>query len=264
MASREGNQLSLSSIVSVMRASRLLSILLLLQSRGRLTAQQLADTLEVSVRTIYRDMGSLTSAGVPLYGDAGPAGGYQLLGGYRTRLTGLTADEAGALSMSGMPVAAAELGLGSVLAAARLKLEAALPAELRDRAARIQQRFHFDAPGWYYDRDDYFDLPGFWSSFVAEFRDRLYQRNATIRLAPTGRERLRELMSTAVSQAVDETATPPDADGWVTAVVPIESLEHAEAEFLRLGARVEIMSPDDLRKRFAAEAQRLTGLYFPA
>src|SRR6266536_678140 len=342
MASREGNQLSLSSIVSVMRASRLLSILLLLQSRGRLTAQQLADTLEVSVRTIYRDMGSLTSAGVPLYGDAGPAGGYQLLGGYRTRLTGLTADEAGALSMSGMPVAAAELGLGSVLAAARLKLEAALPAELRDRAARIQQRFHFDAPGWYYDgdasphlaavadavwnqhriavnyrrwaaptdvtrtldphgivlkagkwylvarsggqfrcyrvsqilsltvldepfdRDDDFDLPGFWSSFVAEFRDLLYQRNATIRLAPAGRERLRELMSTAVSQAVDETATPPDADGWVTAVVPIESLEHAEAEFLRLGARVEIMSPDDLRKRFAAEAQRLTGLYFPA
>ena len=74
-------------IVGPVRASRLLSILLLLQTRGRLTASQLAGILEVSVRTIYRDGESLHAAGVPLYGDAGPDGGYQLLGGYRTRLT---------------------------------------------------------------------------------------------------------------------------------------------------------------------------------
>ena len=76
-----------------MRASRLVSIILLLQARGQMTAGQLAAELEVSVRTIYRDVGSLQAAGIPLYGDAGPAGGYQLVAGYRTRLTGLTPRE---------------------------------------------------------------------------------------------------------------------------------------------------------------------------
>ena len=136
-----------------MRASRLLSILLLLQTRGRLTAPQLAAELEVSVRTIYRDVESLSEAGVPIYGDAGPAGGYRLLGGYRTRLTGLTAAEAEALQFAGMPAAAAELGLGTVLATAQLKLDAALPPELRERSARIAERFFLDAPGWYHEGD---------------------------------------------------------------------------------------------------------------
>lgn len=124
-----------------MRASRLLSLLLLLQTRGRMTGQQLAHELEVSVRTIYRDVDSLHAAGVPLYGDAGPSGGYHLLDGFRTRLTGLTGPEAEALFLTSMPGPAAELGLGTVVAAAQLKLQAALPAELRDRAARIRDRF---------------------------------------------------------------------------------------------------------------------------
>ena len=87
-----------------MRASRLVSILLLLQSRGRMTAAQLAAELEVSVRTVYRDVESLHEAGIPLYGDAGHRGGYQLLDGYRTRLTGLNEAEAQALFLRDLGV----------------------------------------------------------------------------------------------------------------------------------------------------------------
>src|SRR5690349_2130354 len=142
-----------------MRATRLVSLLLLLQTQGRLTAAEIADRLEVSVRTVHRDVESLAAAGVPVEAVRGPAGGYRLAGGYRTRLTGLTADEAEALFAAGIPGPAAELGLGGELAAARLKLLAALPSELQERATRASRLFHLDTRGWFRAEDTVPHLP---------------------------------------------------------------------------------------------------------
>lgn len=136
-----------------MRAARLIRIVLLLQTRRRATAEELATELEVSVRTVYRDLAALGAAGVPVYGERGDGGGYRLVGGYRTSLTGLTTDEAGALLLSGAaaPVLG-ELGVGSLLAATRLKLLAAVPPGMRGVATRAEQRFHLDPAGWAHAR----------------------------------------------------------------------------------------------------------------
>lgn len=142
-----------------MRASRLLQLLLVLQNRGRTTATRLAAELEVSVRTIYRDIEALGQAGVPVYTESGPGGGVQLVDGYQTRLTGLTTDEALSLGFSGLPAAASQLGLGAVLVAAQAKVDAALPPELRSRAERVRERFLVDAPSWFRKEEDVPHLP---------------------------------------------------------------------------------------------------------
>ncbi|MFJ9819283.1 helix-turn-helix transcriptional regulator [Streptomyces sp. NPDC101151] len=313
-----------------MKSSRLVSILLLLQTRGRMTAAQLAGELEVSVRTVYRDIEALGAAGVPLYGDAGHAGGYRLLDGYRTRLTGLTAGEAEALFLAGVPGPAADLGLGPFLAAAQLKVRAALPAELRGHADRISGRFHLDAPGWYAGPDDTphlpavadavwnsrvldiryrrwreptdvrrslepyglvlkagrwyvvagpgprtfrvdqileltvtdrefippdtFDLAAYWAAYQRDFHDRLHRDEAVVRLAPGAR------LPGPAGEAVRANGRP-EADGWIRATVPVESVDHAHAEFLRLGTDIEVLAPAELRERIARTATELADRY---
>ncbi|MEU6969831.1 WYL domain-containing protein [Kitasatospora aureofaciens] len=307
-----------------MRASRLVNLLLLLQNRGRMTARQLAEELEVSARTVYRDVEALAAAGIPLYGEAGHAGGYRLVDGYRTRLTGLTADEAQAAFLAALPGAAAELGLGEALATAQLKLRAALPAELREHAGRIQERFLLDAPGWYGDADETphlvavaaavwarravvlryrrwrapeeierrvepyglvlkagrwylvaggpsgtrtyrvdqiielgeqreefavpegFVLAAYWQGYLADFRARLHTGEALVRLTPEGARRL---------------GVAPAEGGWTRARVPIESVDHAHGEFLRLGAEVEVLEPAELRDRIAGTVRALAARY---
>lgn len=132
-----------------MRAGRLVSMLLLLQQHGGMTAERLARELGVSVRTVYRDADALAAAGIPIYGESGHAGGYRLLEGYRTKLTGLTEGEAEALALSGVPAAATDLGLQTELAALELKLSAAMPPAQRERAEEARRLFHLDVVGWF-------------------------------------------------------------------------------------------------------------------
>jgi predicted DNA-binding transcriptional regulator YafY len=315
------------------KSSRLLTILLLLQNRGRMTAAQLATELEVSVRTVYRDIEALHASGVPLYGDAGHAGGYELLGGYRTRLTGLDAAEAEALFLSGIPGPAAELGLAAALAGAQLKLHAALSPELQAQADRMRSRFHLDAPGWYapgsevpyltevaeavrqgrvldvryrrwkaptdvdrrlepyglvlkagcwylvaapgprtYRVDQIlslsareetfqpprdFDLAGYWQRYRTDFLASLYAGQAVVRLSPAA---LAQLTGAAARAAADN-GIPEDRDGWIRAVVPIESVDRALRMFLALGTEAEVLEPPQLRARLAATARALAARY---
>lgn len=135
--------------MSVMRASRLLTIQMLLETRGRMSARALADALEVSVRTLHRDIDELSAAGVPVYAERGRSGGFALLPGWKTTLTGLTPAEAQAMFLGGLAGPAADLGLRGAVQSAELKLLSALPAAWRDDARRIASRLHLDPVDWY-------------------------------------------------------------------------------------------------------------------
>lgn len=323
------------------RASRLLSILLTLTVRGRVSAAELAEQLEVSPRTIYRDVDALGAAGVPVYATRGRNGGFALLDGYRTRLTGMTADEAEALFLTGLPAAAADLGLGSVLAATQLKLLAALPPELRERAARIRDTFFLDAPGWLrendappflatiaeavwrqhrvevryersnravvdrlleplglvlkagtwylvavpaaddgrgprtyrvsrvhaaavreeaFERPDGFDLEAFWAGYQRGYEKRVYREEALVRLSPAGRELL-FLVGTIAARRARAEMSEPDADGWITTRIPIESVRHGHHALMQLGEHVEVLEPAELRELIAGSARALATRY---
>jgi len=168
------------------RATRLVSFLLLLQTRGQLTAAELASHLEVSERTVQRDALALAAAGIPIASVRGPAGGYRLEHGYRTKLTGLDAAEAEALFVG----PAAELGLGRELGAARLKLLASLPAELQERADRAARLFHLDTRGWFREQDRVPHLPviagALWKGCRLDIRYREGAEIVSRRLDPLG------------------------------------------------------------------------------
>jgi predicted DNA-binding transcriptional regulator YafY len=344
-----------SCILQKMRASRLLSILMLLQTRGRMSARELASEVEVSIRTIYRDVDHLSAAGVPVVVTRGVSGGFKLLDGWRTRLTGLTEAEAQAMFVCGMPGPALELGLGEALVSARRKLLAALPADWQGDAERVSSRFHLDPVAWYrqaartellpalagavwtarrveiryeswkgvavqtieplglvlkggawylvarpgdprrapdrarslasperaactyrvrgmsaltvkepFERPRDFDLAAYWEESTRRFETEIYRGTAMLRASPLGRKRLRA-WSAAVAEAVDrvdrvDRAGAPAA-GWVRVTIPIESIEHATAEVLRLGPEAEVLHPPALRERVARTVREMASLY---
>lgn len=317
-----------------MRASRLLSILITLQLRGRVTARELAERFEVSPRTVYRDVEALSAAGVPVYAERGPGGGFHLLDGYQTRLTGMTAAESESLLLLGLSGPAAELGLGEPVAAARLKLLAALPREATAGARRVADRFHLDPADWYrrprppahlatiaqavwhghqvsiayeswaarvrrqldplglvlkagawylvarcagslrtyalakiesvdlldssFEAPPDFDLARHWHDSVRRFEASLRRESATLRVAASAHSRL-DRLGADIADAV--LAAPPDADGWRTAIVPIESVRHAAGLLLGFADEIEVLAPVALRERLALLAQRVTALY---
>ena len=132
----------------MVRADRLVAILLLLQAHGQLTAAGLAERLETSERTIRRDLDALSSAGVPVYAQRGRGGGWALLGGHRLNLSGLTAAEAEALFLVAGPERLAELGVEPGVRSALRKLLAALPEPLREHATAARSAVHVDPVRW--------------------------------------------------------------------------------------------------------------------
>lgn len=142
-----------------MRASRLLSVLLLLQTRRQMTAAELAERLEVSERTVYRDMEALSAAGVPVYAERGHGGGWRLLDSYHTDLTGLNRDEIEALLLQQPSRTLTDLGLDKAFEAALIKLFAALPSIYRHDAEYARQRIHVDGAGWFDHTEDVSHLP---------------------------------------------------------------------------------------------------------
>ncbi|MGP4091214.1 helix-turn-helix transcriptional regulator [Streptomyces sp. KR55] len=325
-----------------MRAARLIKMVLLLQSRPSMTAAELARELEVSERTVTRDAQALSEAGVPVYADRGRAGGYRLIGGYRTRLTGLHRSEAEALFLSGVPGALREMGLEDAASAARLKVSAALLPSLRDASRTAAQRFHLDAPNWFkepetpellpvladavwddrritaryrrgegevkrelepyglvlkagvwylcaratphgshrtyrvyridrftaveagaerFSRDEEFDLSGFWEERAEQFARSILRAEVVVRLSAEGVRRLSYAVDPLSAREALQGAGAPDADGWVTLTLPVESEEVAHTQLTALGPEVEVLAPEGLRERFAQDAARLAELY---
>jgi predicted DNA-binding transcriptional regulator YafY len=166
-----------------MKSGRLLEMLLLLQARGRVTAAELAERLEVSPRTVYRDAAALSSAGVPIYTERGRAGGIRLLPGYRTDVTGLTQDEARALFVLTTGGAQEDLGLGTAARSAILKVMRAVPEPFRPAATATSQRILVDPAGWMRPPDPVGRLGVLQAAVFTDRRVRLRYRSSGQRAA---------------------------------------------------------------------------------
>lgn len=304
-----------------MRASRLLTILLRLQLEGRVSASALSRSLEVSVRTIYRDVDALSAAGVPVYAEKGRRGGFALHAGYRTRLTGLDRPEAESLFLAGVPFAAAQLGLGAALETTRLKLLASMPESTARDAQRVAARFHLDVVPWFQAPDEQgvlpqlaaavwegrvvrlryeswkgvvdrraeplglvlksglwylvarvdgqprtyrvgsilalavedaaaraparFDLQRHWQAFAADYESRMQRERARLRVRTPALRALSRL-NDATARAV-AAAGPGDSGGWHDVTIPVESVDAAVGDLLRLGADVRVVGPRALK-----------------
>lgn len=156
-----------------MRADRLLTELLLLQVHRRMTAQELAARLEVSERTIHRDMEGLAAAGVPVYAERGARGGWVLPDDYRTQLTGLTEAELHALLLGRQGQLVDDLGLEGAARAGRLKLQAALSTPLQRGAELVLERIHVDVPSWRSKPEPVPQLPVLQQAVFADRRVRM-------------------------------------------------------------------------------------------
>lgn len=170
-----------------MRAARVVDMLLLLQRRGRLTARELGTTLEVSERTILRDVEALSEAGVPIYASRGAGGGVELMDGFETRLTGLTTEEAGCLFLAGQPQVAHRLGLDVAARSARHKLTTAIPAALAAQADSLFTWFVHDPDPWTGHRIPHGELRRIAASIRAHRRVELHLADsAPITVEPLG------------------------------------------------------------------------------
>lgn len=235
-----------------MRADRLLALVLLLQSHGKLRAAELADRLEVSVRTVYRDVAALERAGIPVHAETGPGGGISLVEGFRSRLTGLSADEARALAVFAAPRSLADVGLAGSLSTALAKVASSLPAVQGLAAREMEQRLLVDTAPWFRSREEVPYLPAL---------RRAVWESRPVRLHYRRRE------GEAYERTVDPHALVAKVDRWylvarsgselrVFRVSRIEDAEVLDAYFVRQEAFDLPSFWRDWSRRFAGEIPR--------
>ena len=164
---------------------------MLLQTRGRMTAQALAEALEVSTRTVYRDVEALGAAGIPVTSESGPGGGIGLIDSYRTTLTGLNEDEARALFMLSVPAPLAKLGVSERLRAALLKVSAALPADRQGSEMQTRQRIHLDSAWWFQSDEPAAQLPAL---YQAAWQDRKARIVRALHYGPLADARIEQMV----------------------------------------------------------------------
>ncbi|MEH6631508.1 MAG: YafY family protein [Halopseudomonas aestusnigri] len=330
-----------------MRASRLLSILMRLQ-KGQVTAEQLSTTLEVSVRTIYRDMDHLSLAGVPVYADRGRAGGFQLLDGWTMPATGLTGIETEALLLSGMPDQVRQLGLHAAMLSGQDKIMETLPESQREFIGKISNRVHVDPVSWFgkeepaeklhdiaeavwncrrlscryeswrgevqrtinplglvvkggtwylagevtrevtreiagevkgdqriyrvakfqevrvlketFARPEGFDLVEFWRLAVKRYEADIYRSTAKLRLNAEGLRQIHKL-GEPVAKAAELSKSGPDETGYFNVTIPIENIDQACSDILRLGTDCQVLEPPELVDYMKQELKAMNELY---